>query len=130
MWQVLAARLGTRLSQPWVIELAVCDQQVLAAINGAGLLEYRFQRTDGPRPLVPPLAVWTSGLRVQFEAPRIYRDVHYLGPAGERRWVAPHPLGPGQWFVVGDNVPVSIDSRRIGPVAGDSMIGPVYRLAD
>ena len=37
----------------------------------------------------------------------------------------PLTLPDGQWFVVGDNVPVSIDSRTYGPIAGDSILGIV-----
>lgn len=34
-------------------------------------------------------------------------------------------LGDDQWFVVGDNVPLSVDSRTWGSVAGSQMIGRI-----
>lgn len=41
---------------------------------------------------------------------RVYRDIHYF----ERVDSGVHRLGPDQYFVVGDNVPVSRDSRNNG----------------
>ena len=57
----------------------------------------------------------------------IERLVEYrLRPHDDR---APYPLrlGPDQWFLLGDNVPVSIDSRQWGPLTGSRLMGPVVR---
>ncbi len=117
--------------QPWSIEFAVCDQRVLTAINGRTLLEHSYEPSDIPRRTIStPLALGTTGPKLEVESLQVYRDVYYLGPNGQRHWAVPQPLGPDQWFALGDNVPVSIDSRQTGPVSADAIIGPVYPLAD
>ncbi|MGM0487407.1 MAG: S26 family signal peptidase [Planctomycetota bacterium] len=121
------------LPRPWRIEFGVCDQRVFASMDQTVLFQRGYQPAEYPRrevEVASPLAVGAAGLEVQFEAPRIYRDVYYLGPGGERRWVAPDPLAPDEYFVIGDNVPVSIDCRRIGPLREDSVRGPVFHLGD
>jgi signal peptidase I len=50
--------------------------------------------------------------------------VHGL-PTGCTRYCGPLLLGPGQYFMMGDNRPQSGDSRSFGPVAEDEIIGHV-----
>lgn len=38
----------------------------------------------------------------------------------------PTVLGPGEYFMMGDNRQLSCDSRRWGPITRDAMIGPVF----
>ncbi len=119
----------TGYRQPWSIEFAVCDQRVLAAINGGNLLEQPFEPTALPsRRCAAPLALAAVGLPMEVESLQVYRDVYYLGPNGQRHWDAPQPLGADQWFALGDNVPVSADSRHTGPVNSDAIIGSVHTL--
>lgn len=47
---------------------------------------------------------------------RIWRDIHYFVEAGMPKHRLPVRLGAGEYFVIGDNVPVSRDSRHFGPV--------------
>jgi type IV secretory pathway protease TraF len=53
------------------------------------------------------------------------RDIHYSGPPGVSDWEAPQPLTAEQWFVLGDNVSVSVDSRRWSSIEASSILGPV-----
>lgn len=67
----------------------------------------RFQPTD--QPFSFSLA---GGTQVRLTDVRIYRDIHYLGPHGrEERYRFPQPVGPGHYLVLGDNLPISDDSR-------------------
>ena len=44
---------------------------------------------------------------------QVFRDLVYLDPAGlGRDWTAPARLGPDEVLVLGDNVPLSRDSRH------------------
>ncbi len=125
VWQVPAAQFA----QPWHLELAVCDRQVLAAINGIDLPRYAFEPAAlATEPPTAPVAVGAVQMQVELSALRIYRDLYYLGPLGEQHWEAPYLLQPDQVFVLGDNVPVSVDSRRIGPVKREQILGPIVPL--
>lgn len=112
---------------PWKLEFAVCDQQVLAALNTTPLFAWPFEPGDSPaRPDQPPLAIGARGVQLELDPPAIYRDIHYRGPREESVWTAPQPLGADECFVLGDNVPVSVDSRHWGPIDRRQIIGPVY----
>ena len=112
---------------PWDVEFGVCDRRVLASVNGQNLLAYSYRPRDCcSDDVTARLAVAAMGVSARFSKARIYRDVHYAGPAGQHGWTLPRPLGPDECFVVGDNVPVSIDSRRFGPIENEAILGPVH----
>lgn len=82
--------------------------------------------TDG-LPVSPhrPIAISMDDPSASISSLVIERLVEYrLRPRDD---ASPYPLrlGPNQWFVLGDNVPVSVDSRQWGPVSGDHLIGRV-----
>jgi signal peptidase I len=132
-------------ASPLAVELAVCDHRVLAAIDGATVFEFDYRPSIGlaegtlAKPVEhlgrmhgcpaahdqPQLSVGTSGGLVHFESPRVYRDVYYGGPGGAIRWEAPQFVAASQWFVLGDNVPVSLDSRLWAAIDGRTILGPV-----
>ena len=47
---------------------------------------------------------------------RIWRDIYYYAEDGLPKFRLPSLLGDDEYFVLGDNVPVSRDSRHFGPV--------------
>ncbi len=51
-----------------------------------------------------------------------------LGPDGPMDTVAPLKLGPGQWYVLGDNRDNSLDSRAEGPIAQSDVCGVVSEI--
>lgn len=55
----------------------------------------------------------------------VERLVEYRLRPHDDRGNYPLELGPDQWFVVGDNVPVSVDSRQWGPLSVSQLIGRV-----
>ena len=60
----------------------------------------------------------------------IDRDLHYTPQPVDGHGVRePLPLGPGQFFALGDNSPVSRDSRDFGPIERPDLVGrPWLRL--
>ncbi|MEO1526293.1 MAG: S26 family signal peptidase [Planctomycetota bacterium] len=71
-----------------------------------------------------PIRIRAVGLpdEIQFH---VFREIEYRrgGPSGFHRF--PLVLEEGDVFVVGDNVPVSVDSRSFGPIAIDDVLGLV-----
>jgi signal peptidase I len=66
---------------------------------------------DVPRELPPDLA------KVRFEALPLPKDQRFGDPD------APTRLGADEYFVLGDNAPMSADSRVYGPVRRDAIVG-------
>ena len=72
------------------------------------------------------LAIGAKGVGVTLRDLRIYHDIYHASQNEERGVAAPMTpivLGPQEIFVLGDNVPVSLDSRLWGPVPLDLLVG-------
>ena len=113
---------------PWTVEMAVCDHRVLAAIDGAMVFEFdvrAFVDRSRGRAIRLRLSIGAAGAVVRFEPRRSSVTSTIWDLAAHRRWQAPQPLEPGQWFVLGDNVPVSIDSRLWSSIDHRNRFGPV-----
>ena len=96
------------------IELALCDRQVLFAINSLALIERAYRPTPGSTPASSqPIAIGAAGMSVVIGRAQVLRDVYYLAPNRTRwDWTAPRSLKPDEYFVLGDNAPRSEDSRH------------------
>lgn len=107
-----------------LIELACCDGQLLFAIDGQPLIrcllkEFPSDQTHPPRldDALPAdtraptsrIGIGAEGMDITVDRLRVLRDVHYFSPADVEH---PWSLGPDEVFVVGDNVPLSRDSRH------------------
>lgn len=119
--QVAAATLpieaGTRLfDRATNVELSLIDRQLLLAIDGIAPLEpYPFSASELPRTPTPrPLAIGSRGLGLDVRQLRVLRDIYYTHPRGiHSRWAMdrPYRLDSDEYFVLGDNSPLSEDSR-------------------
>jgi hypothetical protein len=89
------------------------DQHLVLAVNGEPLLESALPdagpalNPDARRS--PEARIGASNLRVSLSHVKLYRDIYYTPPDNP---VAEYQLGRGEYFVLGDNSPVSIDSRH------------------
>jgi len=107
---------GAILAGPARVELSLMDRQVLLAVGGEPVFEpwsYPLPSRIGPPPR-RPVRVGADGVQVTVGNLILYRDVYYLpdGPRGEtRQYALSDAPGAEEYFVVGDNSPVSIDSR-------------------
>lgn len=108
-----AASLTFRSSMK--LEFGLVDEQVVLAIEGVETNRWRYiPSTRQRRPLGYPVALACSaGLNVEARELRIHRDLYYLDPWNTGQpWSMARPLGPEQWLLLGDNVPVSRDGRH------------------
>ncbi len=101
------------LREPTSVEVSLMDQQVLLAVGGR--LAFRPWSYSGPaeRGKAPlhPVRFGARGLTVEVTSLKLFRDVYYTDDSGRRAVDVPLQLNPDEYFVLGDNSPVSKDSR-------------------
>ena len=115
---VASGRLPGRLDG-MTIEISLFDRQFLLALNGRPMASVPFERIEGEaNPPNVPLAVGSQGLGVVLRSLRVYRDVYFTRPLSTGRPADFDPvdiLRGDEYFVVGDNSPISQDSRTWRP---------------
>ncbi|MFO0917714.1 MAG: signal peptidase I [Planctomycetaceae bacterium] len=96
-----------------LVEMSLFDQQVLVAVDGVPVLPaFAFDTSPGGRVTRHPVRFGGRGIDVDVDDIRLFRDVFYT-PEQTRHGVAqPYRLKKDEFFVLGDNSPVSHDSRR------------------
>ncbi|HTN75580.1 MAG TPA: signal peptidase I [Pirellulaceae bacterium] len=123
--------LGIQLdrSRGWVdLEFSLVDEQCLCALDGQVIFQTEIARGKTPRALpIPFLSLaGRAGQAIEVSQLRVYRDIYYLDPVGlSQPWTTGPTLGPDEYFVLGDNAPVSTDSRQFGPILRAAMRGLV-----
>jgi signal peptidase I len=109
-----AGRLPSPLAGS-LIEMSLFDQQFLLAVNGQAIATLPWERPEGmPPPCVAPLGVGVQGLGIVLENLKVYRDVYYTSPSSATAAADPPngvALAENEFFVLGDNSPISEDSR-------------------
>jgi signal peptidase I len=124
------------VGRPVLLEASVMDRRLSVAIDGALLfdpIDYDDPAV-GPGHRPGPVALGVRGGSMTVDGLKVFRDVYYTGTmAGLPRRPfgvdAPYQLGPDEFFVLGDNSPVSNDSRFwVGSpvVRGDLFLGKPF----
>ena len=119
--------------RPAAVEFGLCDRQVLLAIDGRTIFAHALsEQEEQPPPryntfpssvtersFLRSLEIWAEwNADVEVSRLRVWRDVYYLDPVGlPRTWRVEAPLPSRSYALLGDNGPVSIDSRN-WPAAG------------
>jgi signal peptidase I len=101
------------------VEASLVDRRLMVLVDGSMLFEpLDFESTTtGPIRTLSPVSLGVKGQgHAVLSGVRIYRDVYYtdaLVNAPRRPFGVdePYQLGPDEYFVLGDNSPVSNDSR-------------------
>ena len=100
------------------IEVSLFDRQFLLSIAGRTLVTLNIDGPGSPPLADQPLAIGAEGLGLVVSRLQVFRDVYYTEPpfvAAGRPLAAGVPSscvpGADQYFVLGDNSPVSEDSR-------------------
>lgn len=110
---VAQARLKREVTtRPFRLSLSLFDRQVTAAVNGFPVFPSLplSPLPEGTPPPLHPVRFGAAGLSVRVSDIRLFRDVFYTRKSGQDRYV----LGQDEFFMLGDNSPISADSRIWG----------------
>ena len=109
-------------SAPWpksfdnnggTIEFSLFDKQVLVSIDGKPVIApWPFEMSAGAQPPRIPVRFGARGLDIKVSRLKLYRDVYYTDARSRHAVNRPYELKEDEFFVLGDNSPVSHDSRR------------------
>jgi signal peptidase I len=123
--------------RPAALTVSVMDRRLTAALDGAPLFAPWDFDDPGPLPWSgdSPAALGVEGGgRATFDHVKVFRDVYYTSalaysPRRPFGVDAPYSLGADEYFVLGDNSPVSNDSRfwpRSPVVPGELLLGKPF----
>lgn len=109
-------------SAPWpkslstnggTVEVSLFDKQVLVAIDRETLMDpWPFELPSGGQPPRIPIRFGARGLDIKVSQLKVFRDVYYTDARARHAVNRPYELSDEEYFVLGDNSPVSHDSRR------------------
>ena len=111
--------------KPFWLELSLFDRQVLAAIDGTVLFpawDCDLGHVEPPR---KPLRIGACGTAVHISGLKVFRDIYYTRGHGRNAVDRPLRLADDEYFVLGDNSPISNDGRSWvdGAVRESQLIG-------
>jgi signal peptidase I len=113
---VRTARMPAKLlNDSSLLEMSLIDRQVLCSLDGHLVFE------PWELPLTPPtktaprrqVRIGADGIRLHIKSLRLYRDVYYTseGNSSDVIWDLPRTGQQSAFFVLGDNSPISVDTR-------------------
>jgi len=115
-----------------VIEVSNFDRQLQISHNHETRYQQTFPagNTPNPKPIdaAPSVQIRLGASKgnVQLSHLRIFRDLfYYCETTDEADDAFKFELATDQYFVLGDNVPISVDSRIFGPISRSSIVGLV-----
>jgi signal peptidase I len=107
-----AGGVGLVPGQRHQLEFAFVDRQVFLALDGKLVVPAaELAPAPGRGEVRRPLQLGARGCRVVVRDLQLHRDIHYT-QYGEHGTRHPTTLGPGEYFVLGDNSGNSQDSRK------------------
>ncbi len=121
---------GPLWRSPLLLEMSLFDRQLLVALGGETVFAQKLALRpddDGVNKnranSASPLRFGARDLQVTVRDLMLYRDVYYTRGDGRHAITEPYPLGVDEYFFLGDNSPVSLDSRSwVDAVVRDHML--------
>ncbi|MBI82229.1 MAG: hypothetical protein CMJ81_03450 [Planctomycetaceae bacterium] len=96
-----------------VIEVGFCDGQGFVSVADQELVIPLPRQSGVFQPQSRPFAVAAKQTELTIDSLKVYRDVYYLAPNGSNQdWSPERPLAGDEYFLLGDNAQVSVDSRH------------------
>jgi hypothetical protein len=102
------------------IEFSSFDAQLITIVNEQLVFQQLMPSEANAVPTYP-LAIGAAGGAVSVRQLRIWRDVFYFPKSGQTQQL----VSDSGFLLLGDNVPISVDSRHWGAVGLDELIGVV-----
>lgn len=124
-------RFDSPAKEPIALDVSIRDGYVRLMMNERRIVHRDIEPGVAPRAATStPVAFGALRGNVTVFGPIVLsRDVYYLDPVGlPQPWEPAQPLGPDEYFLLGDNVPVSTDSRHFGPVKREAILGEVRKV--
>jgi hypothetical protein len=107
----------------------VCDRQLFFVLNEQVMLRHELEVVSkAAEPSSSPLALAVSGTGdCRLRDLQVFRDVFYLDAQGRSGQWQSSPLGVDEYGLLGDNPPLSVDSRQWGRgVPFSTLLGKVF----
>ena len=117
-----------------LVEFAIFDGRIVLAIDGRVIMSEQqktasFAGVSSSR----PIRFAGAGAAVRIENIRIWRDIYFLDPQDANHpWSMARSLGPDEYFALGDNPSVSVDSRQrheACPLSRKLLLGKALRFS-
>jgi signal peptidase I len=115
---------GSPWRRKWLVEMSLFDRQLLFALDGEVIFErplptlilpaknaYDASNNSTADSEKVPVKFGASDLSVVVSDLTLYRDVYYTRGDARHGVTEPYQLGDDEYFFLGDNSPVSLDSR-------------------
>jgi signal peptidase I len=107
------------------LEVSIFDRQVIAALDGVPIFPAWECEPEHAEPPRNPLRIGARGTSARLWGLKVFRDIYYTRGQGRNGVDRPIQLGWDEYFVLGDNSPVSNDGRSWaeGAVPESQLIG-------
>jgi signal peptidase I len=103
------------LSDRVLVEMSLFDRQVLCAIDGKLVFDPLELPLTAPSKTAPrrQVRIGADGIRLHIMSLQLYRDIYYTseGATAKTTWQLRNSSKNHDFFVLGDNSPVSVDTR-------------------